>query len=152
MKSNIHIIILIFLIFILFPVIFNIVELNNIEHFDGSGSLINIPENEIINNNMINNEINGMSNNPFLNNGMPNNENLNNGMSNNPFNGMPNNQFNGMPNNHFNCMNPNQFNCMNPTQFLNNGMHPNQFFNPHPFKSKLEDIDNRLEDIQKKIN
>jgi len=125
MKSNIHVIILIFLIFILFPVIFNIVELNNIEHFDGSGSLVNIPENEIINNDMMNNQINDMMNNQI--NDMPNNE--INGMLNNQFNGMPNNQFNGMPNNQF-----------------------QQFFNPHPFKSKLEDIDNRLKDIQKKIN
>jgi hypothetical protein len=141
MKSNIHVIILIFLIFILFPVIFNIVELNNIEHFDGSGSLVNIPENEIINNDMMNNQINDMMNNQINDmmnnqiNDMPNNE--INGMLNNQFNGMPNNQFNGMPNNQFNGMPNNQF---------------QQFFNPHPFKSKLEDIDNRLKDIQKKIN
>jgi len=96
MAHNSHVIILIFLVFIIFPVAFNMVELHT-EQFDVSGSLMN----------------------------------------NLPDYSAPNDQ-------------------KNPNQFLNNGMQPNQFFNPPPFKSplynKLEEIDNRLDDIQKKIN
>ena len=68
MTHNSHVIILIFLVFIIFPVAFNMVELHT-EQFDVSGSLFNnLPDYSAPN------DQNNMKPNQFLNNGMQPNQ------------------------------------------------------------------------------